>query len=422
MKFCESCGNALQPEDQFCGKCGAPVKKKSTKSGKEGKKNKRIVILACILTATILVAIFGVFAVPAIKTYQTYQKAEKLLQDKKYEQAKKIYHKLGDYKNSENQKKACDYGIAEEYLEENDYEKAKTIYEELAGYNDSDEKIKLCEYQVAEEYKDNKSYQQAVEIYETLGNYKEAEQHLLDCKYEIANGYFVDGSYQDAYELYAELEKVKYPGAKEKSQDALQEAAEEKYEEKIDELEIKMEEYRETYEEEEGEVCDEQMFWDFCDITGDGIDELFVNNPTLDYEACIEVYTYKAGKVSLIGTMGNNYSYYYSKEGNIILADYGSCGCENKTLYQCQDGKLEQIAAIFSDDYEDYRKEDLPKGRFKKTDWVYCYTEEGEETQYYTDVEFKSVFQKKYGVGWDEVGWNGKKAQELNITYWSRYY
>ena len=406
MIFCENCGNEIQPKEKFCGKCGAPIKKRTERSGKRS--NKIIAGLACTLAVIIFAAMFVVFAVPAIKTYQTYQSAEKLLQEKKYEQAKKIYYQLGDYKNSENQKNACDYGIAEKYFKENDYEEAKTIYEELAGYTDSNEKVKLCEYQIAEGYKENRSYQQAVEIYETLGNYKEAEQHLLDCKYEIANEYFVNGSYQDAYELYFELAEEKYQGAKEKSQNALQKAAAEKYQEKIDELKIEVDKYKKAYEE---------MYYDFCDITGDGIDELFVNNPILYYEECVEVYTYKDGEVLSIGTMGDNYSFSYSKEGDVIVADYGSCGCSNDTLYRYQDGKVEKIAHIFSDDYESYRKEDLPKGRFKKTDWVYCYIETDEESQYYTEDEFGSMFQEKYGVEWGNLD-----TKNINITYASRHY
>ena len=109
---CENCGSELQPKQKFCGNCGAPVKKGPVKSGEKSKKI--IVILACALTAIIFVAIFGVFAVPTIKTYQTYQRAEKFLQERKYEQAKKIYQQLGDYKNSENQKNACEHGIAED--------------------------------------------------------------------------------------------------------------------------------------------------------------------------------------------------------------------------------------------------------------------------------------------------------------------
>lgn len=427
MRFCESCGNALQTEDQFCGKCGAQVKREDAKCGKEskkrGRKNKKAWIIGIsVIVVCVAISIVGVVVIkPYCEKLSDYKEAESLLKDGEYAKAYKKFEKLEDFKNAKSRQLECQYGMAEGYYKEEKFEEAKTIYEELTEYQDSKEKVKLCEYQVAEEYKDNKSYQQAVEIYETLGNYKEAEQHLLDCKYEIANEYFVDGSYQDAYEVYVELAEVKYPGAKEKSQDALQEAAGEKYEEKIDELEIKMEEYRETYEEEEGEVCDEQMYYDFCDITGDGVNELFVNNPTVDYEqrmdACIEVYSYKDGKVSLIGTMGDNYSFYYSEEGNIIIADYGSCGCENITLYQCQDGELEKIAAIFSDTYEDYRKEDLPKGRFKKTDWIYSYKEKDGENQYYTVDEFESMFQNKYGVDW-----NDKKGKELNITYWTRYY
>lgn len=115
--------------------------------------------------------------------------------------------------------------------------------------------------------------------------------------------------------------------------------------------------------------------------------------------------------------MGDNYSFSYSKEGDVIVADYGSCGCSNDTLYRYQDGKVEKIAHIFSDDYESYRKEDLPKGRFKKTDWVYCYIETDEESQYYTEDEFGSMFQEKYGVEWGNLD-----TKNINITYASRHY
>ena len=56
-----------------------------------------------------------------MKKYQTYQKAEQFLQDGKYEEAKTMYWSLGEYRNAQEQRKACDYGMAEQLMKKKDY-------------------------------------------------------------------------------------------------------------------------------------------------------------------------------------------------------------------------------------------------------------------------------------------------------------
>ena len=368
-------------------------------------KNRGIGILAGVLLLVIGFVVFEIFGIPALKKYQDYQKADQLLQDGKYEEAKIIYWSLGEYSNAQEKRKACDYGMAEQAMKKKDFESAKMLYEELGEYGDSKDKIKHCDYKIAESYKKEESYEEAAKIYKALGTYKQSKQRLLDCKNGMAAHYFEACKYQEAYELYDELAKVNYKGAKKNRQKALQEVAHDAYDEVIEDVE-RLDSYA--------------IYYAYYDISGDGVDEMFfydAKGMTLDN--MVGIIKFENGELEAMGTMELYYPYmHYSKEAKILYADMASCGCINSEIFQYKDGKVTSAALIHASDYE-YLKDELPKGKFKKDDFVYCYTETDKESQYFTKQEFEAMFQKKYKVGYDgfweeyeQIEWNYLCSEE----------
>ena len=366
-------------------------------------KNKEIRILLCVLLLVAGVVGFEIFGVPAMKKYQTYQKAEQFLQDGKFEEAKTMYWSLGEYRNAQEQRKACDYGMAEQLMKKKDYESAKMLYEELKTYVDTKDKIKQCDYKIAEGYRKEKSYEEAAKIFKELGSYKESAQKLLDCKNGMAKCYFEKYDYQKAYELYDELTQVNYKGAKLKRQETLQKLAHKAYDQIIE-------------NEKNSNANSYSISYAYYDISEDGVDEMFLYTPC--ESSGVKIVTYKDGQVEEIGTMIWDYPYMrYSPEANILFADAGSCGCSNNEIFQYKDGKIESVADIHATDYK-YLKDELPKGKFKKKDFIYRYTETDKEPQYFTIQEFEAMFQKKYKVAYDDlwelyepIEWNYESAE-----------
>ena len=133
MRFCESCGNALQTEDQFCGKCGAQVKREDAKCGKEskkrGRKNKKAWIIGIsVIVVCVAISIVGVVVIkPYCEKLSDYKEAESLLKDGEYAKAYKKFEKLEDFKNAKSRQLECQYGMAEGYYKEEKFEEAKTI-------------------------------------------------------------------------------------------------------------------------------------------------------------------------------------------------------------------------------------------------------------------------------------------------------
>ena len=369
--------------------------------------SRKIGVLLCVLLITVVFVVFEIFGIPIIKKYQEYQKAEQLFLDGKYEEAKTIYWSLGEFCNAQEQKKACDYGMAEEAMKKKDYESAKMIYEELGEYAASKDKVKQCDYQIAESYRKEESYEEAAKIYKALGKYKKAEQRLLDCKDGMAANYFDQCDYQKAYELYTELAEVNYKGAKKNKQKALQEAAHDAYNKTFDELE------------EQSALDEISACYSFYDINGDAVDELILELSKGEAGA-VGIYEYKNGQVEEIGRLETSVPYlFYGKEQKIFGADLGAGG--RLDYYQYQNNSITKIGTLILNEYRDMKynedmKKNGPKGKFGEWDLVYAYTEPKKDTVYYTEQEFKTLFQKKFKVDYDKFWENVEEIEWVSLS------
>lgn len=74
-----------------------------------------------------------------------YRKAVSQFKSGDYNQARKIFANLGDYKDSSKRVKECDYNIALKLIKKKQYSEAIELLETLEDYQNSAEKIKECE-------------------------------------------------------------------------------------------------------------------------------------------------------------------------------------------------------------------------------------------------------------------------------------
>lgn len=191
---CPECGKEISDKAKECPNCGIVISiidvsenveekfnesiendKKITKNEKKKNKNKKGLFVGIIVVVALTALIGGYFLfVKVIKPSNEYKKAEKLLSDGKYSEAQELYIELGDYKDSEEKIKECDYCAAEKNLENGDFETAKAGFFELEEYKDAKDKIKECDYQIALQYYADANYKETVSRLVLISDYKDS--------------------------------------------------------------------------------------------------------------------------------------------------------------------------------------------------------------------------------------------------------
>lgn len=177
--FCRKCKTELNGE-LYCPKCGKKVKSKSLK-----KKLSKKILIPIILVAVLAVGGIG-FSVYkyVLVPYNQYTYAGKCVQEKKYDEAIKIYTDLKDYKDSEEKIVATYYEKGADFFEQGEYTSAIVAYEAAGGYKDSKECIQKSYYSQGNDLATVKKYSEAIEAYEKAGNYSDAAQKLAAVKEE----------------------------------------------------------------------------------------------------------------------------------------------------------------------------------------------------------------------------------------------
>ena len=94
---------------------------------KKGRK-KFIIIATAIIIGVVLIISSVVLYKKVIKPARDYKAAKMLMDDGKYEESKKIFTKLGDYKDSDVQIAVCECMIGVDYYNKKDYKKAVEIF------------------------------------------------------------------------------------------------------------------------------------------------------------------------------------------------------------------------------------------------------------------------------------------------------
>lgn len=134
--------------------------------------------------------------------------AERYMDDEKYEEAKDIYAFVQEYQNVKEESKECDYRIAMQEYYNRKYEDAKDKFEKLGDYVGKEsavsasDMVKECKYGIANTYLNSNEYEKFPECREVF-----LEGKYYDELENMAYKYQEGGYYDEAMQLYLDLQK-----------------------------------------------------------------------------------------------------------------------------------------------------------------------------------------------------------------------
>ena len=156
------------------------------------RKKRTGLIVTIIILSLVIVGIVGIGAYyllsdnaeeETISSEQVmYDEAVSLLDEGKFEEAKKKFEDLGSFSDSENMVKECDYKFAETKADDRKYLEAYELYESLGDYKESETKknnLQKDVYSEGIEYYQLKKYDEAMERFDKIGGYKRTDDYLL---------------------------------------------------------------------------------------------------------------------------------------------------------------------------------------------------------------------------------------------------
>lgn len=178
--FIRACKFATENEKIQLKKIANQNKINVNKRNVKAKKTRKSIIIASVsLCLVIAIAVGGFFGYKKIIVPATeYKKAEKLLNEKQYDNAIAIYERLGSYKKSKSQKNECFYRKASSLLSNKNYKSAIEIFKSLAEYKDSRVIEKEARYTYAVDLYNNKKYADSADYFYDIKDYKDSNEYL----------------------------------------------------------------------------------------------------------------------------------------------------------------------------------------------------------------------------------------------------
>lgn len=166
-----------------------------------------------IFATVFIILIIAIIAFASTGKLRTYYKAKNLIEDKKYEEAKKVIQGIDDYKNykdSENLEYECNYQMAKQYIDEEKYTDALYFLNVLIknNYKDSKDLESFCKYEMAKQKYDNGQYEYAIEDLKKLSekNYKDSLDLYKKTAYALGKKYIDENAYEDGIQLLKGLD------------------------------------------------------------------------------------------------------------------------------------------------------------------------------------------------------------------------
>ena len=121
------------------------------------------------------------------KYKKDYESAVELFESGDYKTAAEMFDGLGDYQDSEENKKQSLYLYAGECLEKQDFDEAIKIYDSINNYYDSSEKKQEAGnekfYVSAVGLYNSEKYQESKDIFESIKNYKDSDNYIAGIIY-----------------------------------------------------------------------------------------------------------------------------------------------------------------------------------------------------------------------------------------------
>lgn len=96
---------------------------------------------------------------------------------------------------------SSDYKKATSLYENGEYVEALELFELLGDYEDSADMVKACNYQIALELTNAAKYQEALEMFLSLGDYEDCIEQSVFCTCKVAEAYAQDGKLTEAVNL-----------------------------------------------------------------------------------------------------------------------------------------------------------------------------------------------------------------------------
>lgn len=171
----------------------------------KSKNRKLIIVIFTILFVLLTILGITVFIVPYVK----YCNSIKLQNNSKYDDAIALYKELGEYKDSRNKIKECNYQKVLVDIENMNYTDAINIISEIKDYKDYNELYKEIKYLQAKQFIEKYSYSDAISNFEELNDYKDSKALLIETKYQRAIALYNIDSFSISKEIFKSLENYK---------------------------------------------------------------------------------------------------------------------------------------------------------------------------------------------------------------------
>lgn len=133
---------------------------------------------------------------------RNYNAAVSLIQFEEWTSAREIFVELGDYRNSAERVKQCDYHFAEVALEEKRYDDAVAMFEALGDYEDAKDRIPDCRYVEAKDALLDEEFLEAEEKFLALGDYRDSADMAKESRYRHAQRYYALGMFEKAIDNF----------------------------------------------------------------------------------------------------------------------------------------------------------------------------------------------------------------------------
>ncbi len=170
------------------------------------KKRRRNIIIITAISVVIALCIAAVltyflYIVPSTK----YEKAEMLLNELKYDEAKAGFAEIAGFSDADERVKECDYKKAQDLLTDKKYEEAKAIFATVSEYSDAATKINECDYQLALIKLNGGSLEEAKTAFLALNGYLDSATLAAECDYRKALSLLNAAEYKAAAELFGTI-------------------------------------------------------------------------------------------------------------------------------------------------------------------------------------------------------------------------
>lgn len=176
------------------------------KKEKKGSVVIAVVLIVILLLAAVLLYFF------VLKNMLAYNAASKLFESGSYAEAETAYLALGEYQDSAELVKECEYRMAKSLFAQGRLEEAEAKFRALGGYKDSlawaDNclgAIRIRDYDAAGNLMAEGRYAEAKAAYLALGDFKDSEELAQECDYLLAVELMGEGRYDEALPIFAAL-------------------------------------------------------------------------------------------------------------------------------------------------------------------------------------------------------------------------